>query len=198
MEAAVNTTISSRGRRGCLSGEAAVSAPPRRPLLSRETTSGSAAPTVSKAEAAGGDGAVDSQPVEAAARTGSSDVAGTDRVVALRLHRSRESGDRFAPAPAVWSTAPTLLFCLPPAGNLANDGADRPVGGAGVLHRRRRGAAVAASVGVTADVPQQQCRAPLGTPMLLLLARSSTLRPGDLGAPMHVKAAAASPGPKVG
>ena len=30
----------------------------------------------------GGDGAVDSQPVEAAARTWSNDVAGTDRVVA--------------------------------------------------------------------------------------------------------------------
>jgi hypothetical protein len=44
----------------------------------------------------------------------------------------------FAPVPAVWTTAPRLLlFCLQPAGNLANDGADRPVGGAGVLHCRQ-------------------------------------------------------------
>jgi hypothetical protein len=55
------------------------------------------------------------------------------KAAGLRLKRSRRCGGRFAPAPAVWTTAPgLLLFCLQPAGNLANDGADRPVGGAEV------------------------------------------------------------------
>jgi hypothetical protein len=76
-----------------------------------------------------------------------------------RIHNSG-SGDRersFAPARAVWTTAPRLLlFCLQPAGNLANDGANRPVGGTEVLHCRGRRAAVSASVRVTPGVPKRQ------------------------------------------
>jgi hypothetical protein len=77
-------------------------------------------------------------------------------------------------SPAVWTTAPRLLlFCLQPAGNLANDGADRPVGGAGVLHCRGRRAAVAASVGVTPGVPQHKCSAAPSGLMHCLRERSS-------------------------
>jgi hypothetical protein len=49
----------------------------------------------------------------------------------------------------------TAALLLAAGVNLANGGADRPVGGARVLHRRGRGVAVAASVGVTPGVPDQ-------------------------------------------
>lgn len=68
-----------------------------------------------------------------------------------RRHRGRS-----APSAAVWPTAPALLLlCVQPDVNLANAGAAGPVGGACVLHRQGRGAAVAASVGVIPGVPLQ-------------------------------------------
>jgi hypothetical protein len=49
----------------------------------------------------------------------------------------------------------TAARLLAPGVNLANGSADRPVGGARVLHPRGRRAAVAPSVGVTPGVPKQ-------------------------------------------
>jgi hypothetical protein len=49
--------------------------------------------------------------------------------------------------------ADTAALVLAAQGIVANDGADRPVAGARVLHRRGRLAAVAASVGVALRVP---------------------------------------------
>ena len=73
---------------------------------------------------------------------------------------------RIAPAATVWSTTPTLpLLCLLRRGSWLNDGADRPVAGARVLHRRGRLAAVAASVGVALRVPNREVVAsPVRTP----------------------------------
>jgi hypothetical protein len=89
------------------------------------------------------------------------------RAAASRLKQSCRCGGRFAPAPAVWTTAPRLLlFCLQPAGNLANDGANRPVGGAEVPHCRGRRAVVSASVRVTPGVPRRE-RARAAAPLLL-------------------------------
>jgi hypothetical protein len=51
--------------------------------------------------------------------------------------------------------AETLLCCLQPASIVASGGADRPVGGAGVLHCLGIRAAVAGSVGVTPGAPDQ-------------------------------------------
>jgi hypothetical protein len=56
----------------------------------------------------------------------------------------------------------------------ANDGADRPVGGAEVLHCRGRRAAVAASVGVTPGVPMQN-RGPRRPRLLLSEPTDSSL-----------------------
>jgi hypothetical protein len=82
-----------------------------------------------------------------------------------------------APGPTVsWMTSTLLLLCLQARESWLT-GTDRFVGGAMVLHRRGREAAVVASVGVTPGVPERSCLCDWnGVQWLLLLGAGAVRR----------------------
>jgi hypothetical protein len=85
-------------------------------------------------------------------------------LLATAYKPTEQAPDRLLPRTSTGSlldVADTAALALAAGVNLANGGADWPVGGARVLHRRDRGAAGAAPVGVTPGAPLRNISVPV-------------------------------------